>query len=299
MSQVSNPLRFGAFELDLGTGELRRDGVKQRLPEQPLQILAMLLERPGEIVTRDELKHRLWSNDTFVDFEHSLNAAVKRLRLALGESADHPRLIETLPRHGYRLLVSIEQPHENLENTSFESHRIRSVQSNPRGWTLAAAAILISLSGMLYVIGGGSHQRSASADRVVLAVLPLQNLNGDRNGDFVADGFTEEVINQLSRLEPQRIGVVGSTSVMVYKSSPKTIRQIGRELGADYILEGSVREEGKRIRITAQLVKVADQTHLWAESYERDSDGTIKVQSEIAHAIAEQVRSRLGLTAKG
>lgn len=300
MAQISSPLRFGAFELDLHTGELRRNGFKQRLPEQPLQILVMLLERSGEIVTRDELKHRLWSSDTFVDFEHSLNAAVKRLRSALGDSAEHPQIIETLPRHGYRLLVSIEPPGKDFDTNSTEVHGTQPILvGRRRRGMLAAAIISIALLAVSYLIWlASSHHRSAHPNRVVIAVLPLQNLSGDSNRDFVVDGITEELINQLGHLEPPRIGVIGSTAVMHYKTSTKNIRQIGQELEADYIVEGSVREEGRRIRVTVQLIEVANQTHLWAESYEQDSSGTLRVQTEIAHAVAAQVRPRIGVNTK-
>ena len=298
MSQISSPLRFGAFELDIHTGELRRDGFKQRLPEQPLQILAMLLERPGEIVSRDELKHRLWSSDTFVDFEHSLDAAVKRLRSALGDSAEHPQIIETLPRHGYRLLVSIEQPGKHFNNISLESQETQPILVRRRGRWMLAAVISIVLSAVFYMLWLASHRGSAHPNRVVIAVLPLQNLSGDSKRDFFVDGITEELINQLGHLETPRIGVIGSTAVMHYKTSTKNIRQIGQELDANYIVEGSVREEGRRIRVTVQLIEVANQTHLWAESYEQDSSDTLRIQTEISHAIAAQVSSRIGVTTK-
>jgi TolB-like protein/DNA-binding winged helix-turn-helix (wHTH) protein len=297
MPLASNPVRFGAFELDLRAGELRRNGTKVRLQEQPLQLLAMLLEHPGAVVTRDELKRELWSNHTFVDFEHSLNAAVKRLRIALGDSADHPRYIETLPRHGYRLMVSIEDP----PRTEAAPQGLLSGESPPPSpspslarWPFfVAAGLVLLLFSVASYVAWRSHHRAQAGARVIVAVLPLHNLSGDPGREFLADGVTQEMINQLAHLDPQRLGVIASTSVMPYKNTSKKIRQIGSELGAQYILEGSVREDNGRARITVQLIAVENQAHVWAESYERDTRDILPIQTDIARAVAQQVRLKL------
>ncbi len=300
MPLAHNPVCFGAFELDVRAGELRRNGTKVRLQAQPLQVLAMLLEYPGEVVTREELKQRLWSADTFVDFEHGLNAAVKRLRIALGDSAERPRFIETLPRHGYRLLVAIEKPAESPAPLQAIDPSAGRAGASVAGWPLLVIAglVLILLAAASYMAWRAAHQRALRGGRVMVAVLPLQNLSGDSARQFFVDGITVEMINQFGHIDPQHVGVIASTAVAPYKHTAKKISQIGQELGADYILEGSVREEGRRVRITVQLIAVANQAHVWAESYERDASEVLKTQTEIAQAVAEQIKMTLGARAR-
>jgi TolB-like protein/DNA-binding winged helix-turn-helix (wHTH) protein len=296
MPLTSNPVRFGAFELDLRAGELRRNGTRVRLQEQPLQVLALLLEQPGAVVTRDELKRQLWPDHTFVDFEHGLNAAVTRLRFALGDSADHPRYIETLPRHGYRFMAAIEEP-LGIDEVRQEPPTLESPTPSPTTiprWPffLAAGLVLVLLSVASY-FAWRSHRRAQAGARVTVAVLPLQNLSADPGREFFADGVTDEIINQLAHLDPRELAVIASTSIMPYKNTSKKINQIGSELGADYILEGSVREEGGRARVTVQLIAVANQAHVWAESYDRDTRDIVPLQIEIALAVAQQIRLKL------
>jgi len=236
-------VRFAAFAVDLQAGELRKHGVKIRLQEQPFQMLSVLLERPGEVVTREELRERLWSGNTFVDFEHSLATAVKKLRRALGDSAAHSQFIETLPRRGYRFVATLE--------------------AEPR------------------------------AAKPILAVLPFANLTGNAGQEYFSDGMTEEMIARLGRLYPQRLGVIARASAIRYKNTDKDIDQIGRELGADYVLEGSVRRAGKRVRITAELIQVKDRTHLWADSFEGDRANLVAVHSEIARHVARSLQIEL------
>jgi TolB-like protein/DNA-binding winged helix-turn-helix (wHTH) protein/Flp pilus assembly protein TadD len=243
VSSVSRVVRFGAFAVDLQTGELRKHGVKVRLQQKPFQILATLLERPRELVTREELRKRLWPGDTFVDFEQSLATAVKKLRQALGDSPDHPRFIETLPRRGYRFIGIVD--------------------AEPR------------------------------AGRVILAVLPFENSSANPKQEYFSDGMTEEVIAQLGRLNPQRLGVIARASAMHYRDTDKGIDQIGRELGADYILKGRVRRVGDRVRVAAELIKVTDQTHLWAETYERDWADVLAIQGEVARRITHSLAVEL------
>jgi len=237
-------LRFGIFELDLRAGELRRRGMKVKLQEQPFRILAILLEQAGEVVTREELQARLWPGKTYGDFQHSLNIAVKRLREALDDSAENPRFVETLPRHGYRFIAPL---------------------SGPR----------------------------AAPQKVRLVILPLANLSGDPAEEYFVDGVTEELITQLGGLCPERLGVVARTTALKYKQVRKGIDEIGQELGVDYVVEGSVRREGDRVRVSAQLIQVRDQAHLWAASYDRELSGVLALQSEVARAITNEVQVKL------
>lgn len=297
MPLTSNPVRFGAFELDLRAGELRRNGTKVRLQEQPLQVLAMLLEQPGAVVTRDELKRQLWADHTFVDFEHGLNAAVTRLRVALGDSADHPRYIETLPRHGYRFVAEIEETtgsdaaqQERLVGKSLTHSSPAAVLRWPLLVSIGLVLVLLSVTSYF---AWRSHSWAQSGGKVVVAVLPLQNLSGEPSREFFTDGVTHEIINQLAHVDPRWLAVIASTSIMPYKNTPKKISQIGRELGADYILEGSVREQSGRARITVQLIAVESQAHVWAESYERDTHDILSVQTDIALAVSQQIQLKV------
>jgi len=258
VSQSARILRFGVFELDLGAGEMRKRGLRIKLQEKPLQILALLLEHPGEVVTREELRRRLWAADTFVDFDHSVNTAVNKLREALGDSAENPRFVETLPRHGYRFIATLAGP----SRESVTQPKVR-------------------------------------PERVRLAVLPLENLSGDPGEEHFVDGMTEELITELGGLHPARLGVIARTSMMKYKQTKKGIDEIGRELGVEYAVEGSVRRAGGRVRISAQLIQVSDQTHLWAQSYERELSGILAVQSEVARAIAARIRIQLAPAPRG
>src|SRR6184192_3985086 len=217
---------FGLFEADFRAGELRKRGIKVKLQDQPLQILQMLLEHPGEIVTRDELRQIIWPADTFVDFEQGLYNAVRRLRDALSDSADKPRLIETLSRRGYRFIGTIDTSLRPIE---------------------------------------------------ALAVLPLENLSRDPEQEYFADGLTESLITTLAKIG--RLRVVPRITAMQYKGVHRPLREIARELEVDAIVEGTVLRSGDRVRITAQLIDTFKETHLWAESYERDLRDVLALQS--------------------
>src|SRR5712692_2104759 len=230
-------VRFGPFELDLRSGELRKNGSRVGLQDQPLQILSVLLERPGEMVTREELRQRLWPADTYVDFEHGLNAAVKRLRDTLGDSADTPRFIETVPRRGYRFVAAVGSPGP-------ATLRPRSAR-----WILAVAvAVLATVLVVATLIS--SRRRSPEAEdpqRISsLAVLPFRNLSGDPGQDYFADGMTDQLINDLGRIKALR--VISRTSTGRYKGTGKSVSELARELNVDAMVEGSVMRSGNRVR---------------------------------------------------
>jgi TolB-like protein/Flp pilus assembly protein TadD len=237
---ASAPVRFGLFEVDLRAGELRKEGVRIKLQEQPLLILAMLLEHPGLVVTREELRTRLWPADTFVDFDHGLNKAMNKLREALGDSAETPRFIETLARRGYRFIAGPPTSPERIES---------------------------------------------------LAVLPLENLSRDPEQEYFAEGMTEALITSLAKIGALR--VVSRTTVMHYKGVHRPLPRIAQELNVDGIVEGTVLRSGDRVRISTQLVHGCTDTHLWAESYDRDLRDVLALQSEVAQAIAREVRVKL------
>lgn len=298
-------IRFGAFEVDFLAGELRKTGVRVKLQDQPLQILRILLEKPGGIVTREEMRKRIWPAETFVEFDHGVYTAITKLREALGDSSDNPRFIETLPRRGYRFIASVEPipaEHAAAATSTVETSRRESVLATRRPTrsrkqlftALAASVLLITLGLSAYLERGRYWPRvKLSSGRAMLAVLPLQNLSGDPNQDYFVDGLTEEMITDLGRWNPERLGVIARTSVMRYKNTHEDVQQIGRVLGVDYVLEGAVRRQGDHVRITAQLIQVRDRTHLWAQSYDRELHNVIAVQDDVAQNVADAIRIEL------
>ena len=288
-ADLSRTVRFGLFELNLRAGELRKNGVKIKLQEQPLRILVSLLRQPGELVTREELRRELWPADTFVDFDHSLNAAIKRLRDALDDSAENPRFIETLPRHGYRFipLAAPDALHPKLTGLLLR-----------RPGLFFAVATILAVAAVLFAVDtGGLRSKALSRASLQpqirsLAVLPLTNISGDAEQEPFADGMTDALITELSRIGSLR--VISRTSVMQYKGEKrKPLPQIGRELNVDAVIEGSVLQSGNRIRIAAHMVHSPTDQNLMAESYEQDLGDILKMQREIAASVAKRVRAEL------
>ena len=318
MNTSTNPaerVRFGTFELNVRTGELVSIGTaavearsaKVQLRQQPFQVLRILVERQGNIVTREEIRQILWPDDTVVEFDRSINVAMAILRKALADDADHPKYIETLTGRGYRLIAPVEwQPSQTaaqclLEPRAETPPRIEGQISErePRAvrpWR--KTAVMGGCAVILVVVGYMSwrHFRDAtppSSLKIRLAVLPFQNLTGDPNKEYLADGLTEETISQLGRLNPEQLGVIARTSVMGYKHKDVRVDQIGRDLSVQYVLETSLRESGDHLRLTAQLIQVKDQTHLWSKDYDYAAKDTLNVEDEVAKAVAREIRVRL------
>ena len=303
-------LRFGSFEANVRAGELRKRGLKVKLQDQPFQILVMLLERPGELVTRQEIHQKLWPADTFVGFDHGLNNAINRLREALGDSAETPRFIETLPRKGYRFigLVSEDGQLGEAEYPAVAATPVvepgpieQKLSARPRFLvTILVSCFAVALAVIVYL--GWRRVRAGpfpSSGYVMLAVLPFQNLSGDPSQDYFSDGLTEEMIAQLGALSPDQLGVIARTTTMAYKHTSKSVEQIGSELGVGYVLESSVRRDGNQVRISVQLIRVHDQVHVWARSYDRHISHSIELQEEVAKAVAEQIEVKLSPSYKG
>ena len=290
---------FKPFELDLTTRELFQNGRRIRLTGHPLDILFLLLEEPGAVVSRDELRKKLWPEDTFVDFEHGLNVSMSRLRKALQDQAEEPRFIETLPRIGYRLIAPVEAPAPDSSSRREEGPRKAAAVKEllMRHWISAAtAAGAIAVVAVLFALNAGGV-RDRMLGRAVpphiesIAVLPLENLSGDPEQRYFAEGMTEELITDLGRISALR--VISRTSVMQYEGTRKTLPEIARELHVDAIVEGAVQRSGDRVRITAQLIDARADRHLWAASYERDLRDVLSLQDEVAAAIANQIRIKL------
>jgi TolB-like protein/DNA-binding winged helix-turn-helix (wHTH) protein/Tfp pilus assembly protein PilF len=293
----SRLLRFDDFELDVRAGELRKGGVKLRLQGQPLHVLAALLNRTGDVVTREELRAQIWTADTFVDFDHSLHNAIARLRDVLGDSAETPRYIETLPRRGYRFKGPLQraepQPLPVAEPVQFLKAPADEKPTQFPARTRMAASIgaAFVLCFAVWLARVSNRPTNAAPRLSSIAVLPLENLSGDASEDFFADGMTDQLITDLAKVGLLR--VISRTSVMRYKGTRKGLPEIARELHVDAIVEGSVVRSGQRVRVTAQLVQASSDQHLWAETYDRDLGDVLKLQGEVADAIAQQVRAQL------
>jgi len=306
-AQPSRRLSFDEFEVDLRSGEVWERGNRLRLQDQPFQVLRVLLERRGEIVTRDELKQTLWPADTFVDFDDGLNTAVRKIRDALGDSAEKPRYIETIPRRGYRFMGCLSDLRPAVLSSPAEESNDSPAQEFSRSdvsapvvvpapaqllsirWrvllTAAAALALFSTGLALY---RGSSAKGTSQPRIKsLAVLPLKNLSADPTQEYLADGMTEALIGRLAGIHDLR--VISRTSVMQYKDTKKALPEIAKALGADAIVEGSVIRDGNRIRVHAQLIRAATDEHFWSETYDRELRDVLTLQSEVAQSIAQKV----------
>src|SRR5882762_7553586 len=300
-------LRFGVFELDPRAGELRKHGLRVRLQEQPFQVLAMLLEHPGEVLTREELQRKLWPADTFVDFDHGLNKAISKIREALGDSAESPRFVETVARRGYRFLAEVKvadaasvrspepatQPHPTTEPGDRSN-----LPGKPAMFKrhLPSLAWKISLFVLLLLVASLAAWKLHSWNRPSLvihsiAVLPLESLSGDASQDYFADGMTDELITDLGQISALR--VISRTSMMTYKHARKLLPEIARELDVEGVVEGTVLRSGERVRITAQLIRVPIERHIWAQSFEGDLRDTLVLQKSVARSIAEQIQASL------
>jgi TolB-like protein/DNA-binding winged helix-turn-helix (wHTH) protein/tetratricopeptide (TPR) repeat protein len=297
--------RFGAFEINLQSGELRKSGMRLRLSGQPLQVLAILVERSGEVVTREELHSKLWSADTFVDFDHGLNNAVARIREVLGDSAEAPRYVETIPRRGYRFIAPLNDllpatlPPSTAELRVGSAHEITRPASGPSVlptekrfrsthlMLLGGAAVLVLFT-FAFALYRSSHVKGTSKPAIKsLAVLPLKNLSGDPTQEYLADGMTEALIGRLSMIRGLR--VISRTSVMSLKDSKLSARDIANTLQVDALVEGSVIREGIRIRVYAQLIRGATDEHFWSETYDRELPDVLALESDVARSVARKV----------
>ena len=304
----ANTVRFGVFEADLRARQLHKAGVRVKVQLQPFQILEMLLRRPGAVVTREELRAQLWPADTFVEFEHSLNSAIKKLRDALGDHANSPIFIETLPRLGYRFIAPavpltalgrnselIPAVTNNHIGTEAVAEELPSVRAQPSVWAMRqlwmASVVVIAVAIAAWVTWRLGHRTITSASVESLAVLPLENISGDPAQDYLAAGVTDELITSLGRMGSLR--VISRTSVMQYKGVHKPLTEIARQLNVGAIVEGTVSRSGDQIRVAAQLIQPGVERHLWAQSYQRDARDVLGLQKEIACDIAKQIKKTL------
>jgi TolB-like protein/DNA-binding winged helix-turn-helix (wHTH) protein/Tfp pilus assembly protein PilF len=291
-------VRFGLFEADLRSGDLRKQGLPVRLRGRPFEVLTLLLDKPGELVTRDELRARLWPADTFVDFDHGLNTSVNRLREALGDTAENPRFVETIPRKGYRFIAPVTELPGALaapaEPDAAPPIPVPVAPAPPaetrartgRWWALGALGIGVLLAASIAWFRVPPPARPTGPPR--LAVLPFRNVSGDADQDYFADGLTDTLIGSLAQIDGLR--VISRTSVMPYRSTTKALPEIAKELNVGAVVEGSVLRSGNRVRIAARLIDATMDRNLWAQTYDRDLADILSLQGEVASAIAQGVR---------
>jgi TolB-like protein/DNA-binding winged helix-turn-helix (wHTH) protein len=305
MEPESNGLkayRFGAFEAHITTGELRKDGTKLRLQEQPFQVLALLLEQAGELVPRDEIKNRLWAQDTFVDFDHGLNIAINKIREALGDRAENPRFIQTLPKRGYRFIAPVTSiTNSNLPTLELVPNHETAVKGGVSNmaralrYGLAALAGMAVLSGALVAMNAlGWPDRRFRPDRPQIesiAVLPFENLSAEVGQEYFADAMTDQVITTLGSMHLLR--VVSRASVVQYKRTHQSLPEIARELKMDAIVEGTVFRSGNQIHVTAKLLDAPADRHLWAGTFDWDLPDTLSLQRHVAHEVMNGIRLQL------
>ena len=305
-------VKFGDdLEIDRDACELRRSGRALKLERIPMELLCLLIERHGQLVTREDIIEEIWGKDVFLDTDNSINSAIRKIRQVLKDDPGNPAFIQTITGKGYRFIAPVPEAvpairvPENLplneaapESATPPSDLMPVIQPGRRSrgwrWVVFGASLLILLSLGLYLFRPRTHsQATQGPERAMLAVLPFANLSSDPEQEYFSDGLTEETITDLGEINPDRLGVIARTSSAAYKHTTKTISQIGKELGADYVLEGSVRREGGAVRISAQLIRVDDQAHLWAHNYARDLGGLLAIQNELGRAIAQNVQVKL------
>lgn len=310
-------VRFSAYEVNFTSRELFKHGTRIRIQKQPFEILCFLLERAGEVVSREELRSRLWPNNTFVEYEDSLNTAVRKLRAVLSDSSDLPRYIETVPGRGYRFIAEVLRPEErritesepDQTSATTDSHAARNLEAikpelreanrplalfGQEFWiacVFASIVLVVAVAGLLIWLR--SHRGRPAQPKVMLAVLPFHDLTGGSNADYFVDGLTEEMITQMGRLDPQHLGVIADTSVMHYKDAQKPLDEVSRELGVQYVVQGSVRRDANSVQVAAQLIQTKDQAQVWARQYNRQLAALLGLQSEIAHEIADEIHLTL------
>jgi TolB-like protein/DNA-binding winged helix-turn-helix (wHTH) protein len=294
IGRTGRVLHFGPFTVDLEARSLHRQTRRIKLQDQPFQVLAVLLERPSELITREELRQRLWAADTLVDFDHGLNIAINKLREALGDSADEPRFIQTVPRRGYRFLGELQSEKPLIEAGSGQDAATARPPER-RHIVYAGAAGILLLAGAVALLvlryTGSPHATPELRHIESIAVLPLRNLSGDAEQEYFADGMTEALITDLAQISALR--VISRTSSMRYKALNTPLPQIAQDLHVDAVVEGSVLRSGGRVRISAQLVDAASDKHLWAGSYERELRDVLVLQSEIARTIADEIQVKI------
>ena len=295
-SDVSQRFRFGAFELDLGAYQLRKEGRAVRLERRPMELLILLVQRAGQLVTREEIVAQLWGDKVVIDFDTGLNTVIRKVRHALGDAPDQPTFIETVPGKGYRFIAALQMAAPAGASDSVkDTPRSEAAREHGRGATRPPRLLTLALVvGVLLIASAAWVWRSSiSSSRVTIAVLPFDNISANRDYDYLADGLAEDTIASLGQIDPANLQVVGPTSTFAYKRGGKPLSAMGSELGADYAVHSTLRVEGGGLRVTSSLIRVQDQVQLWTARFDRELTSMLGLQSDLSAAIAEQVRVRV------
>jgi TolB-like protein/DNA-binding winged helix-turn-helix (wHTH) protein/Tfp pilus assembly protein PilF len=304
-ARVQDSLRFGDdFELDFGACQLRRSGRVLKLERIPMEVLLFLVQQRGELVTRKQMVERIWGKDVYLDTDNSINGAIRKVRHVLKDDPEQPHFIQTITGKGYRFIapvIDLDTATEPVIAVPQSPIREESAVWFSRRWPvllgtmiLGTMIVLIAAVATYFRWSDSQPQPLRSGRRTMLAVLPFENLTGDAGQEYFSDGMTEEMITQLGSLDPDHMGVIARTSVMHYKHSQEQLQTIARELGVQYVLEGSVRRDADKVRITAQLIQMRDQTNIWARQYDREPKDLLVLQSEIAREISDEIQAALG-----
>jgi len=284
-------VRFGLFEADLHAGELRKGGTRIRLQEQPFQVLTVLLQHPGELITREELRSQVWPENTFVEFDHALNTAVKKIRVALSDDALTPRYIETIPKRGYRWIAPLQGTADPLPSNPLPESQPASLEHVARSSRIPTI-LLAFVAGVLLLSILGFHltreARARTAARPLLVILPFENWSDNPAQAHICRGITEDLITELATGMP-RVQIAPNATAKQYENTTKSVAEIGRELGADYVLQGNLRSSDHRLRLNAELVRVHDQARLWGENFDRPPGDLVELESDFAHSISARV----------
>lgn len=292
----ANLIRFDQYEVDLRSGEIRKNGTRIRLQEQPFQVLSVLLQQPGEVVTREDLRLHVWPKDTFVDFDHALNTAIKKIRCALGDDAGVPRYIETIPRRGYRFIGHIEAGSagdatstsplfsRDPSDQGLRRHRLRIAS--------ASAALVLLVATGAYISWRSPHPRASGVSQITLLLLPFQNLS-ESDPQYLCEGISEELTIQLARVRPGSLKIMDPWAMADSQRRNARPADLGRQLHADYMLVGSVRREGNHARVGAQLIRVSDQSQIWGDEFDREVKDVLSFQNEVAEQIVKEVKPSL------
>jgi DNA-binding winged helix-turn-helix (wHTH) protein/TolB-like protein len=272
--------RFGEFEFDTATGELRRGGELVRLQSQPAQVLAILVDHAGEIVTREALREAIWGSDTFVDFDKNLTFAIGQVRMALGDSADAPAFVRTLPKRGYQFVAPIDDVPNAQKPQAFRSGRWR--------WA-AAAGIVLAAASVFWLYSGRRGPTSART----IAIVPFDNETGAPDLDRFAQNLTDAVVAELTAAGDGRYSVIGNAVALRAPRDRRDLRAIGASLNAGYIVIGQVQQSGGRVRILAHLIRLPEQTHLWVTRVEGALGDPLTVESDVARRISSEFSRKL------
>jgi len=293
-------VRFGLFEADLHAGELRKGGTRIRLQEQPFQVLTVLLQHPGELITREELRSQVWPENTFVEFDHALNTAVKKIRVALSDDALTPRYIETIPKRGYRWIAPLQGTADPLPSNPLPESQPASLEQVARSSRIPTI-LLAFVAGVLLLSILGFHltreARARTAARPLLVILPFENWSDNPSQALICRGITEDLITELAAQFPS-LQIAPNATAKQYENTTKSVAEVARELGADYVLQGNLRSSDQRFRLNAELVRVHDQARLWGENFDRPPGDLVELENDFAHKIASSVSPVLSTVAR-